>query len=520
MHFILGVLALANYPGKSIYFLFFSLAFFMVLFSVVKNGRSPSYVFFGILLWLGFFLKTCMHLILKYPFFEPVGNFTSSSAQWDQALIIAGFGGVCCAGVKLLVDFFTSPKNYFIFQGQGDTVPVWYQSYRKFFLTIISLCIIALAYLNFIWGVNISGLAAITVLPFHLNALFGWLLYIGFVIVVAQVAFWDMQLRQGGFLSWNLSIFESFASSLTILSRGLYLFHSIPTGIVQLANWKTLKHSVIKVLFIAILFALGFLLNTYGVNHLRDKMFNTDAFMYDFYDVNDKDAFLFEITELKSNDVATSGSALTLKQDPHPEITQPTKALVVSKPTSTTAVIDPPPQPVVAVKPASESKIKKVFTQISTLAVDRWVGIEGVLAVSTYPERSFDLLKNSFFRKPKIGELDVYEKIARSVYMPSMQYSFASIPGPIAFFYYADSLLVILLGLGLFVGFMYLADTLVFKAFKNNFLSIQISFYLAMSFSQFGLSPRPLFISFFMTTCGLIALKIFLILVNPKKQKN
>ena len=154
-----------------------------------------------------------------------------------------------------------------------------------------------------------------------------------------------------------------------------------------------------------------------------------------------------------------------------------------------------------------DSKMSMALNKISSLAVDRWVGVEGVMAVVTYPKKSISLLYNSLTRKPKVGELDVFEEISNSIYHPSFKYSFASIPGSMAFFYYSGSLIFVFLGMAFFSTLVLLVDLTVFRVFKNHFLSAQIGFYFANALVQFGISPMPLFISFFMTICGLVALK-------------
>ncbi|MBK9322224.1 MAG: hypothetical protein IPM97_04605 [Bdellovibrionaceae bacterium] len=133
------------------------------------------------------------------------------------------------------------------------------------------------------------------------------------------------------------------------------------------------------------------------------------------------------------------------------------------------------------------------------------------MAVEAYPKKEISLFVNSLFRRPTVGELDVYESISKSVYQPSMKFSFASIPGPIAFLYYTNSLAIVFVGMALFTVLMKIVDFVVFRNFKNCFLSVQLGFYLANSLAQSGLSPRPLLISFLMTTCGLVVLKIFIL---------
>ncbi|MBK9322225.1 MAG: hypothetical protein IPM97_04610 [Bdellovibrionaceae bacterium] len=95
-------------------------------------------------------------------------------------------------------------------------------------------------------------------------------------------------------------------------------------------------------------------------------------------------------------------------------------------------------------------------------------------------------MAKSILRVPRVGEVDVYEEISQSLYPAREKYSFASIPGVVAFLYYPGKLWFVFVGM-LLVGLIIVAsDTVVYKVFGNAFLSAQVSFYLANSFSQFG----------------------------------
>ena len=90
-----------------------------------------------------------------------------------------------------------------------------------------------------------------------------------------------------------------------------------------------------------------------------------------------------------------------------------------------------------------------IFQRISHLVVDRWIGIEGVMAVVAYPKKNIELFVYALQERRVRGKSDIYtSNISQSGFFDSdaKKYQYASIPGPIAFFYYTGSLLLLVVG--------------------------------------------------------------------------
>ncbi len=502
-HFALSLAGAFFSPAAGSYYFLFSTSFLVMLLSAFYGNKSPSYIFFACMLWLGFFGKTIVHWVLKYSFHEPVGYFSFKADQWDQVLLVASIGAIACFTTKLLLDrFFHLKQNPFLLNNIEISTSVVFNKYKFVIFFLFIAFALSLAIFNFKFGINLSGLAAVTILPFPLNAAIGWLLYIGFAIIAAQLSHWEYTYERTARSGFTVSLFAALSSSISILSRGLFLFHAIPIILVNLINKQKLNIGWGKSMIILTLAFLGFFFNSYQVTALREPLFNNDSFMYDFYDDEDYDALLFEITELKYNSEVVVAVPSPL---PVVKTTETATKQIITDAAITQAPIAGSAFSAQAVK--ADNKIIKTLKMISTLAIDRWVGIEGVMAVVGYPKKDTQLLTNSLLRNPEIGELDVYETIANSIYQPSMKYSFASIPGPIAMFFYSNSLFIVFAGLSFFTLVMCGLDRIIHSSFRNAFLSTQLGFYLANSLAQFGLSPMPLLKSFLMTAIALAMLK-------------
>ena len=93
--------------------------------------------------------------------------------------------------------------------------------------------------------------------------------------------------------------------------------------------------------------------------------------------------------------------------------------------------------------------ITSTAKQVLGLAVDRWVGLGGVLAVASYPELGYDLLAVGIREDPGLGESSLYQRIsgADAIYAESEQFTFLTLPGSVAVLYYSGSLYVVAFGM-------------------------------------------------------------------------
>jgi hypothetical protein len=515
VHILLTLAGSFYYQGQMNWFLLFSLVYAAVLRQCFRSLNSPSSFFFCGMIWLGFFGKTTLHLLLKYPFVEPIGGFSGTGKQWDEALWISSLGALGFLSAKASLEYFLKNKfnNVFMLVERKIQIPKWYETHRFSILIALLATVGLVSILNIILGVNMSGLVAITVLPRPLNALIGWLLYIGFAIAIAQIIYWNSQLSKNIHFEFLAAVIESLLSSISVISRGLYLFHILPMILVYLLNRVRLHLTWRKITVLGTVTVAAFVLNSLGVTMIRNSLFDDGASIYDFYDIHDEDSILFDIQEL--HQLAETHKDIAVQSEVQEKATS--KPMAKAPEPLRPGPAAPPPVAATpdtyslgkAISPVSTQigkVIKDGLTQVARLAMDRWIGIEGVLAVVSYPQKNVRLLIDNLLRVPKIGELDIFETIARSVYQPSLRYSFASIPGPVACFYYSGVPSFVFLGLFVFGVSMFLLDQLIFWAFKNPFLSAQVGFYFANGLAQFGISPRPLLISFFLTGCGLLGL--------------
>ncbi len=151
---------------------------------------------------------------------------------------------------------------------------------------------------------------------------------------------------------------------------------------------------------------------------------------------------------------------------------------------------------------------------------DRWIGIEGVLAVSSHPDLGWKLWSKAINEKYNENNISFYDKniIKDSPYLKTdtSKHHFVTLPGIVAFLYYPGSLSFLFIAM-FFIGtiayiFEYITYTL---TSKNLIITSLISQVIAYRLSNFGYAPSQTYMIF-----GAILLNITIIYALQKKSQD
>ena len=155
------------------------------------------------------------------------------------------------------------------------------------------------------------------------------------------------------------------------------------------------------------------------------------------------------------------------------------------------------------------------LTILKKLALGRWIGVEGVMAVNSYPNKGYDLLFNALLEKSYKGNSfysSISSKDPESINTSNVIVT--SVPGPIAFFYYSNSYILIFFALLISSLFYVFTERFLASIFPMQFSSITfITIALTMDFYQFGISPIAFTKYLFFTLFSVI---IFRLLIKLK----
>ena len=121
------------------------------------------------------------------------------------------------------------------------------------------------------------------------------------------------------------------------------------------------------------------------------------------------------------------------------------------------------------------------------------------MAVVSYPDKGTGLFVDALTRKAEIGNIDIYQYISNAHYkdMNNMKFSFATIPGVMAFLFYTGSFLFVFIGMFIISSLMVAIEYIVYNWLKCSLIAAIIGIYLANVVARFGLMPINLLKSLF-----------------------
>lgn len=439
-----------SYNGSAGYYIVFSICYLVLFFSAFYKIDSYSYPFLAVTLCLGFWVKCTLHLMLNYTYREPVGYFNYNSNIYDHVLLVSTTAALGVIGARLIYCHIFNRQNKKIdYQLMKLTVPMWYIYTSSYIWVGIFVLTTTCALINFNFGIQQIGLVSKTIWPWPLNALIYLMLVAVLPVVSAGLLWWDFLI--GGRKIYRIYLFIGleWLSSVSILSRGLFLFSVFPILIALYMNRKYFCISAKKILYIALCYCMAFVVCSFLVSSLRNNYYLDSKDGVDSYYVDSK-------TSVNSN-----YNHFMAKFNSFSKVDR-------------------------------ENQV----TAILTLPVERWVGIEGVMSVVSYPNKNIKLLIDGLMEHAEIGKFGIYQNICQSQYrfVNAEKFKFSALPGIIGFLFYSNSLLMVLFGMMLIVFLMLSVERGVRVFARNPLLCAFYGIMLSNLISQFGGVPREIMI--------------------------
>ena len=380
---VLFCFTVINYPGNALVYVIFTIALNALLVFGFTKDRILFDTFIGLFFWLGFWLKFSIRIaFMGGGFNEPTGNFDGTAGAYDRALIVTS-----CGIIALLIANFIRKKWFFSYKKANKTcnLEMVFALYRKRRIPILALFValfVTVAATNIAFGIYQRGSVPRTILPLGLSGVYTWLLLFGLASASAVILDCEFKIRKHPYFVSTVCLFECFFSSVSMLSRGLILNGgALAIGTYENAKRRSFRLSLRFKLIVLIIFGLLFLFSVFAVNHIRTEYF-----------------------------VAPSAETFTSK-------------FFVSK----------------TFMP--ESALKSI-RKIQTLFLDRWVGMEGVMAVSSYPDLGWGIWKKAWAERYSHSGTSMYDlTFIESQYLriDLSKHHFIGMPGILAFFYYPGS---------------------------------------------------------------------------------
>lgn len=163
----------------------------------------------------------------------------------------------------------------------------------------------------------------------------------------------------------------------------------------------------------------------------------------------------------------------------------------------------------------SGSRIQEAHSFTAPLFIDRWVGMEGVMAVSSYPNLGLDLWKTALKETYNENETSFYDNnFIESSYVNTdkTKHHFISLPGIIAFFFYPGSFWFLFASMFVLGGFAAMIEFSVYKlGGRNVILCALMAQVVAYRFASFGYVPAQSYL-----LLGALFLNLFIIYFAEK----
>ena len=414
------------------------------LFLVVKYQKGFFYYLLSLLLFLGFPFKFSIHEILNTKYIEPTGLFDFSLNSYSEVLSIATIGALGLLFAQLFSYFAFIKKNpVTLKENNQDHLS---RKKSKFLFWGISFVIIAMSIINLKYNILICGLTPSLILPFKGNAIYFLLL-----TRIIPLALFFYCFDKNSKLHMILGAFLFMIISIAITSRMVIVLYFILITLSLLKQYLelTLKDFFTKLGFIVILFA---------------------AFSYITVQVSSKLRYVFHLEDqaVQVSQSENASEGVTEKRDLKDTVKSVFDTGDISK-----------------------------YANYGSLAVERWVGMEGLMTVVAHPYRGYDFFLSALQEKSfkndgrsfynTITDLKLMEILKSNNQAKNIS---TSVPGPVAFFYYSNSKLVVFLGLFIMGILIFVLENFCSQFFTTKiYFASYISVFMAFDFYQFGISP-------------------------------
>ena len=449
--FILVKTCLIYKGNQFIYILFSIISLFLVFFSFRK--KSIFYEnFFGVFIFLGFWLKFSVIESFDLGFTEGLNLDSEISSQnYDDALIAS------CIGILGIIFFGFIRQKFFFYPNKIElNINIeFYKKFRNIFIIFLIFIIILVCFLNFYFLIYQRGLVGNSY-NFLISGFIKTSLLYFLSLCVAIILFFDLAIyKKIFFLILSLVILEPFLSSVSMLSRGM-IFNSLAIvfALYKFSNKINLKLEINFYLKFLVFLFMAFYISVISVNHLRITKFNIGG---PVIDENNK-----QNTEYKT-------------------ITEKFK-----------------------------TNTSKSFHGFYHLLIHRWVGINSMLLITKDKELlNFGLFNKSLKEKYDSRSISFYEKNFQiypiDYYQKNSSKKGNTLPGLMAFLFFSGSYVFLFFSIILFSFFATLLEYLIYKSTNKNLIaSGLIGMVIAYRFAHFGYLPSRSYLLFGSIICVII----------------
>ena len=361
---IFTYLAFDKHQGNSFYYIAFSFLTNLLLIYSLNKKKLFFETFFATLIWLGFWFKYTMSLIFRD------GHLYDSGTPFNIINIDKALTPSIVAISAIFLGYIIRQKFFNIKINELEHMSFFEKLYLNnkkliMFLFILSFCIIA--YFNFYFNIYQKGfIYSHNISPIVVNFI-KWMLLFGLTSFSCFFVYTEIsRIKKFSLFVILVAFTEVFISYSSMLSRMLILAHAA-IAYSYCKYLDIIKNKLTFFLFLFSIIVIMFVTNNYFSNDYRIN-----------YTIN-----ISSYEQYKENHIAKKKKLEKLLETKNYTKEELSKFEVKSKPS-------------------------KLNTSLS-LVINRWVGLESMLAIVSTDKLSFNLLLESFKEKKIIDSDTFYE---------------------------------------------------------------------------------------------------------------
>ena len=455
----ISLIFLKDYQYNKFYFILLSIfcnAYFIISFSKKIN---LFHLFNSFFLWMGFWVKILVvHTYFDLIFAELNTEIKDYLYYFEESILVSIIG-ISAFFFSSVFNLYYSPLNN-LDKGILPKLKIteFILKYQNFIILFFFVFVLIINLINYKYSIYQKGVVGNEDISNYLTAIFKWLLILGLTSFSSIIIFHSLLSKNLQIRFLVMSLFENFITSISLLSRGMFVNSmAIFFGIIKFYQFNKLKHFKKSIIIYLGLFIFLFLTTLYLAKELRTKK------------------LFLETEQLEMDESIPDVSKLRDKSTRH---------------------------------------IREILHLIS----HRFVGFEGVLAVSSYENKNFNFLKKTFFSKNnnnyEYSEVIKNEEIINSQSMKENTF-FIKVPGIIAYLYYSGSLIFIFIAC-FFIGILFsYFERLIIKFSNGNIIFASLtSQVLAYRLSNFGYMPQNTYLIIITIILNLLIIYCFYLFTN------
>lgn len=437
-----------NYDGNKFIIFIYGILINLILINGFKKNSYFFEFFFGILLWLGFWLKIFFIVnYYDYLFFEGAGfsfenlDIKSKITLIDQALIVSILSFLSYLSAIISKDFFFKKKPIVNSPILKKNKSKLFYKIQNILITLFIFLIVFTAFFNLDNLIYQRGLKSESNFNFLINGTIKWVLLFGFSSIVSFLILINLNSKLKLYQLSLLGVFEAFVSSISYLSRGM-IFNTLS---IFYGLYKTNKFYGLNlkprffVIYFIIIFIFFFIsvstINYLRYNHFFDNEVGKDINL-NFYDKENQ-------TEKK----------------------------VYGKRYDT---------------------LDKAIDEFFYLAVNRWVGIDAVISTTSNKNKNWNTFVNSFKEKYDTSKLPYYERVIQkrdiAADVSTMNYGITT-PGIVSFLFYSGSKVFLILSFFILTLLMLFIERIILNKTTNLIFCALIMQQISYRLIHFGYMP-------------------------------